>query len=64
MNKSATECEHAWAYHAPRKVICPWCQLIEDTDHDCMDFEVPYTSDGALGHGWECGRCGAFIQAG
>lgn len=25
---------------------------------------VPYESDGALGHGWECGRCGAFLQAG
>lgn len=33
-------------------------------DHDCMENAVPYTSDGALGHGFECGVCGAFIQAG
>ena len=32
--------------------------------HDCMENAVPYTSDGALGHGWECGRCGKFLQAG
>lgn len=34
-------------------------------DHDCNEHAVPYTnSGGALGHGWECGRCGAFLQAG
>ena len=33
-------------------------------EHDCMEYAVPYTSDGALGHGFECGRCGAFLQAG
>ena len=32
--------------------------------HACMDNAVPYESDGALGHGWECGVCGAFLQAG
>ena len=32
--------------------------------HNCMDNAVPYTSDGALGHGWECGKCGRFLQAG
>ena len=32
--------------------------------HRCMDNAVPYSSDGALGHGWECGLCGAFLQAG
>lgn len=35
-----------------------------EPDHDCFDHAVPYESDGALGHGWECGRCGAFLQAG
>ena len=33
-------------------------------DHRCFDYAVPYESDGALGHGWECGRCGKFLQAG
>lgn len=32
--------------------------------HDCDENAVPYASDGALGHGWECGICGAFLQAG
>lgn len=31
----------------------------------CEDPEpVPYVSDGPLGHGWDCGRCGGFLQAG
>jgi hypothetical protein len=29
-----------------------------------MDNAVPYRSTGALGHGWECGICGNFLQAG
>jgi hypothetical protein len=33
-------------------------------DHDCMENAVPYVSDGPLGHGWECGVCGEFLQAG
>lgn len=32
--------------------------------HDCDEHAVPYESDGALGHGFECGVCGAFLQAG
>lgn len=32
--------------------------------HVCDEHAVPYTSDGPLGHGWECGICGAFLQAG
>lgn len=32
--------------------------------HDCWDHAVQYESDGALGHGWECGICGDFLQAG
>jgi len=33
-------------------------------DHDCWENATPYTSDGPLGHGWECGICGKFLQAG
>jgi len=36
----------------------------EDHGHDCDDNAVPYESNGALGHGWECGICGKFLQAG
>jgi len=36
----------------------------EPPPHDCWENPVPYESDGALGHGWECGVCGAFLQAG
>lgn len=32
--------------------------------HNCEENAVPYKSDGALGHGWECGICGRFLQAG
>ncbi len=32
--------------------------------HDCNNHPVPYRSDGALGHGFECGICGRFLQAG
>ncbi|MCA1571164.1 MAG: hypothetical protein LC798_12775 [Chloroflexi bacterium] len=32
--------------------------------HDCDEQAVPYESEGALGHGFECGACGAFLQAG
>jgi len=32
--------------------------------HNCWENAVPYEGDGPLGHGWECGRCGAFLQAG
>jgi hypothetical protein len=32
--------------------------------HDCYANAVPYESDGPLGHGWECGICGEFLQAG
>lgn len=35
-----------------------------EPDHDCFDNAVPYESDGALGHGFECGICGRFLQAG
>jgi hypothetical protein len=33
-------------------------------DHDGWENAVPYVSDGPLGHGWECGVCGEFLQAG
>jgi hypothetical protein len=33
--------------------------------HNCWDNAVPYTgSGGPLNHGWECGYCGEFLQAG
>ena len=32
--------------------------------HDCDDHARPCTTDGPLGHGWECGKCGNFLQAG
>jgi len=38
--------------------------IIIDGEHDCDDNAVPYESDGALGHGFECGICGKFLQAG
>lgn len=39
---------------------------IRDTrrTHDCADNAVPTMTDGPLGHGWECGICGKFLQAG
>lgn len=36
----------------------------EAAGHDCEANAVPYESDGALGHGFECGVCGRFLQAG
>lgn len=36
----------------------------ELNNHDCMEHAQPCTTTGPLGHGWECGRCGAFLQAG
>ena len=30
----------------------------------CEHQPIPYTSDGALGHGWECSRCGELLQVG
>ena len=39
-------------------------EAMEGGQHVCSENPVPYTSDGALGHGWECGVCGAFLQAG
>lgn len=32
--------------------------------HDCHEEAVYVKTDGPLGHGWECGQCGAFLQAG
>jgi len=33
-------------------------------EHDCWEHSVEYESDGPLGHGWECGLCGALLQVG
>ena len=32
--------------------------------HKCDDFATYVETDGALGHGWDCGLCGRFLQAG
>jgi hypothetical protein len=32
--------------------------------HKCDDHATYVETDGALGHGWECGLCGRFLQAG
>lgn len=36
----------------------------DEPDHDCWDHAGPYQSDGELGHGFECKKCGKFLQAG
>lgn len=41
-----------------------YMDLMPAPEHDCFANPVPYVSDGALGHGWECGLCGSFLQAG
>jgi len=42
------------------------CYVFElGPSHVCRENAVPYTnSGGALGHGFECSVCGAFLQAG
>ena len=37
---------------------------LSEAEHDCSDWAGPVTTDGPLGHGWACGKCGAFLQAG
>lgn len=32
--------------------------------HDCFEEAVPILTNGPLGHGWACGICGTFLQAG
>jgi hypothetical protein len=39
-------------------------EVEKNAKHDCIKNAVPYVSDGPLGHGWDCGICGAFLQAG
>lgn len=46
----------------PQRQLCEIASIEEG--HNCDENAVPYTSDGALGHGWECGICGRFLQAG
>lgn len=53
--------DEAVAAHTPgftEEALCP------RHTHNCSDHAVPYSSNGALGHGWECGLCGKFLQAG
>lgn len=59
---TSIEQQHMDGVHAGRPQEYPDCG--ECQSHDCMDHAVPYESDGPLGHGFECGRCGAFLQAG
>lgn len=33
-------------------------------DHDCYEHATYIEWDGPLGHGWECGKCGALLQVG
>jgi hypothetical protein len=46
----------------------PYVYVCDDVErsapHDCWANPVPYVSDGPLGHGFECGTCGKFLQAG
>jgi len=49
---------------ARREGKCEECGTIVALDHDCFDFAISYESDGPLGHGYECGKCGLFMQAG
>lgn len=56
--------EHATYYYAAKQVRCFDCKAQLAAEHDCMDFAQSYESDGALGHGFDCSQCGAFIQAG
>jgi len=39
-------------------------KAVAEPTHNCIENAVTYESDGALGHGWECGICGKFLQAG
>lgn len=32
--------------------------------HASLESAEPVTTDGPLGHGWACSRCGEFLQAG
>lgn len=53
-----------WNLHE-KGTTCKGWQTIPHTEvHDCWENAVPYVSNGALGHGWECGICGNFLQAG
>ena len=42
-------------------LACKECRVAH---HDCEKNAVPYQSNGSLGHGYECGICGKFLQAG
>jgi hypothetical protein len=37
-------------------------RVATEPNHDCDEHAVPY-NDGRY-HGWECGKCGRFLQAG
>ena len=51
----------------PGTDLCGPCadEVGDPTDgHVCYDHAVYVETGGAIGHGWECGLCGSFLQAG
>lgn len=38
--------------------------FVQSSSHNCWEEAVQVKTDGPIGHGWECGKCGAFLQAG
>lgn len=69
---TADDLEHAHEVAMERGLkICEYSVTRNVSDNseplytgDCMDHAEPYVSDGPLGHGFECGQCGRFLQAG
>lgn len=59
-----------YRFYPTRRSVAALCEDIAAAmkaappTHDCWENAEPYTSDGALGHGFKCGVCGAFLQAG
>ena len=69
-NDADKSTSHYWDAVTGEDVAVPLNCFTEEAtcprhDHECTDHAVEYTNgDGVLGHGWECGRCGKFLQAG
>jgi excinuclease UvrABC nuclease subunit len=67
--ESVNEQELAEAYRKARAIIrdttsTEFALATRKQDHDCIAYAKPCFTDGPLGHGWKCGRCGSFLQAG
>lgn len=56
--------EHATYHYSDGVNKCFDCGVTIEVDHNCMEHAVHYTTDGALGDAYDCGRCGAFLQVG